>query len=264
MSTLPLAYSVDGPEHGPTLVLSSSLGTTGEMWLPQVDRLSERWRVVRFDHPGHGDSPTWDSPTWDSPFTVGDIGRGVIELLDGLGSRRVPFCGLSLGGAVGQWLAAHAPERIDRLVLCSTSAFFGATTVYRERAALVRREGVAPVAGAVVQRWFTPQFHSTYPEVVHIYRSMLESISPEGYASCCEAVAAFDGRGDLAAIAAPTLVIAGAEDPATPVPQGRALVEGIEGARLQIIPDAAHLANVEQPELVGNAIVEHLSEGIDA
>jgi 3-oxoadipate enol-lactonase len=247
-----LAYTLDGPDQAPVLVLSSSLGTTRDMWLPQLPTLLFRWRVLRFDHPGHG-----ESPIWPAPVTVSAIGQAVIDLLQNLDCHKVSFCGLSLGGAVAQWLGANAPERIERLILCCTAASFAAD-VYRQRAVAVREQGIRPLAGSIVDRWFAESFRRREPEVVESYRAMLESIPAEGYAGCCEAVARFDGHAMLGRIRAPTLVIAGAKDIAVPMERSQALSAGIAGARLQIVPDAAHLANVEQPEAVAAAIVEHL------
>jgi 3-oxoadipate enol-lactonase len=253
MSEPRLAYALDGPADAPVLVLSSSLGTTRDMWSPQGPALSGQWRLLRVDHPGHG-----ESPVWDGQVTVERIGLAVLELLDRLDLQRVSFCGLSLGGAIGQSVAAHAPARIDRLILCSTSARFATREAYLQRAATVREQGTAVVAGAVIERWFTARFRDQQPLVVARYRSMVEATPAQGYAACCEAVAEFDGRPDLASITAPTLVIAGDEDPATPSEQARALRDGIAGARLEVIAEAAHLVNVEQPEAVSRAILTHL------
>jgi 3-oxoadipate enol-lactonase len=212
------------------------------------------WRVVRVDHPGHG-----ESPLWNSPVTIAGIGKAVLDVLDGLRYERASFCGLSLGGAIAQWIAAHAPERVQRLVLCSTAACFTPQEVYLERAATVRREGLEIVAGATMERWFTPGFRAQAPEIVDRYRRMVAATSPEGYAQCCEAVARFDGGSDLSRIVAPAIVIAGAEDPATPPDRGRELQHGIRGARLKILQSAAHLLNVEQPEETADAILRHPS-----
>jgi 3-oxoadipate enol-lactonase len=250
----PLAYSLDDPTGAPVLVMSSSLGTTRDMWLPQLAALTREWRVLRFDHPGHG-----DSPVWDERVSVKGIGGSAVDLLDRLGFDRVSFCGLSLGGAVGQWLAAHAPERIERLILCSTSADFAAHEVYLQRAAIVRERGMAAISHAVLERWFTPEFRARQPETVARYRAMLEAIPPAGYAACCKAVAEFDGKPDLPSIAAPTLVIAGAEDPATTIDHAERLRDGIRGARLVTIAHAAHMVNVEQPGAVTNAIHKFLT-----
>jgi 3-oxoadipate enol-lactonase len=218
--------------------------------------LSQDWRVVRADHPGHG-----TSPVWDGSVTVADIGKAVLELLDDLGTERFSFCGLSLGGAVGQWIAAHASDRVARLVLCATAAHFTPPEVYLERAATVRTQGMQTVASSVMKRWFTPEFREREPGTVDRFRAMVAAIAPEGYAQCCEAVANFDGRPDLARISAPTLIIVGAEDPATPLERARVLQEGIAGSTLTVIQQAAHLVNVEQPEAVGIAICTHLREG---
>ena len=163
-------------------------------------------------------------------------------------------------GAIGQWMAANAPQRIERLILCCTSARFANPDAYVQRAETVRAQGMAAVSGAVVERWFTDRFRERQPEVVTRYRSMLESIPVEGYAACCEAVAGFDGRPYLAGITAPTLVVAGGEDRATPVDHARALSDGIPHSRLEVIAAAAHLANVEQPDAVTEAITTHLRD----
>lgn len=252
MSGARLASVLDGPADAPLLVLSGSLGSTLDMWEPQVPGLSRTWRLLRFDHPGHG-----ASPVWTEPVTVEAIGRAVLEFLDEAGYSRVCWCGLSLGGAVGQWVAAHAPERIERLILCCTLARFN-TDLYSGRAVTVRERGMEAVVEAVIGRWFTPSFGERHPEVVARYRAMLEGIPPEGYAACCEAVARFDSRPYLASITAPTRVIAGRDDMATPVAGVRDLCERIPNARLEIIEDAAHLANVEQCRAVERAILSHL------
>jgi 3-oxoadipate enol-lactonase len=223
------------------------------MWSPQVPALSGEWRLLRVDHPGHG-----ESPVWDGQVTVERIGLAVLDLLDTLDFQRVSFCGLSLGGAIGQWLASHTPARIERLILCSTSARFATREAYLQRATTVRAQGTAVVAGAVIERWFTARFRAEQPLVVARYRSMVETTPAQGYAACCEAIAEFDGRPELASISAITLVIAGDKDPATPIEQARALRDGISGARLEVIAEAAHLANVEQSEAVSSAILTHL------
>ena len=253
MSARRLSYVLDGPADAPVLVLSGSLGTTRDVWLPQVAALGQVWRLLRIDHPGHG-----ESPRWDERVTIEGIGRATLDLLDTLGHKRVSWCGLSLGGAIGQWVAAHAPERIEHLILCCTSARFDSPDAYLQRADTVRAHGMASVAGAVVERWFTAPFREGQRDVVARYRSTLESIPAEGYAACCEAVAEFDARPFRARITAPTLVIAGSEDRVTPVEHARALCGGIPGSRLEVIASAAHLANVEQPEAVSEAITSHL------
>ncbi|MBF9134881.1 3-oxoadipate enol-lactonase [Plantactinospora sp. S1510] len=247
-----LHANVDGPTDAPVLVLGSSLGTSGAMWQPQLAALTEHFRVVRYDHLGHGDS---DVP--DGPYSIAELGTAVLRLLDDLRIRRASYAGLSLGGMVGMWLAANAPDRIDRLALLCTSAGLGPAQGWRDRAAATRAGGVEAVADAVLARWFTKGFATARPAEVAEYRSMLTATPAEGYAACCEAIAEMDLRADLARITAPTLVLAGANDPAIPVEHARVLVDGIAGAGLRVVGDAAHLASVEQPERITRLLLDH-------
>jgi 3-oxoadipate enol-lactonase len=252
-----LGYDVHGPDDAPVLVLSGALGTTRAMWDAQVPAFSGRNRVLRHDLPGHG-----ASPLPDGPLAVDDIGAAVLELLDELEVRRSSFCGLSLGGMVGMWLAAEAPQRIDRLVLACTGASLGTPAVYAERAALVRAEGTSVTVDGARERWFTPTFRDT--ATARAILDQLRATSALGYAACCEAVGAFDFHGRLPSIAAPTLVLFGAEDPVTSLEVIDALVSGIPGAAAMSLPSAAHLANVEQPEAFSAAVLRHLEERVAA
>ncbi len=238
------------------LVLSSSLGTTLELWDANVAAFAQRFQVLRYDHRGHG-----GSPVPDGPYEVSDLAGDALDLLDQVGVERVFWCGLSLGGAVGLWLAANAPERLDRLVVVSSSARFGPEDVWRRRARLVREGGVSSISDAVLERWFTPSYRKTEPEVVLRFREMLESTPREGYAACCEAIATWDFREQLARVAVPTLVVTAEEDPATPPAHGRLLAEGIPSASLRVIPGAAHLVNVERPHELSGLVLRHLAEG---
>jgi 3-oxoadipate enol-lactonase len=184
---------------------------------------------------------------------VDDLGGDVVELLDHLGVSRAHYVGLSLGGMVGMWLAIHAPQRVDRLALLCTGACLPPAQGWYDRAATVRNDGLAPIADAVLARWFTPAFTD-----VDTYRQMLLGIPAEGYASCAEAIGAFDMRSALGAIHAPTLVIAGEDDPATPPPIGRAIADAVPGATFVVVPGAAHLANVERADLVTELLAGHL------
>jgi 3-oxoadipate enol-lactonase len=244
-----LVHRFDGNPGAPVLVLAGSLGSTLAMWDPQLP-LAEHFRLLRYDHPGHGSS----APA-EGPLSIADLGAGVIDLLDELGLDRVSWCGLSLGGMVGMWLAVNAPERVDRLVLCCTSSHLGPPAGWDERATLVRRAGMGAVADSVVRRWFTVEFLGD----VEPYRAMLLATDAESYALCCEAIRDLDLRGDLSRITAPTLVVAGAEDPSAPVEHAETIARGITGSRLVVVPDAAHLANVEQPIVVNDAVLEHLA-----
>jgi len=248
-----LHYRVDGPSGAPVLVLSHALGLSMAMWDPQLDSLARTFRVIRYDHRGHGGSPV---PA--GPYRIEDLGRDLIQLLDRLAIGRMSFCGLSLGGMVGLWLAANARGRVDRLIVCCTAARMPRPEDYAERANVVRAQGMGAIGDTVIGRWFTPAFQARRPDDVAGIKSILLATPPEGYAATCEALAAMDLRNDLARTTASTLVIAGAEDQSTPPERGQEIAGRIRGARFVIIPGAAHLANVEQPEAVTNRILGHL------
>jgi 3-oxoadipate enol-lactonase len=241
-----LHHRFDGPDDAPVLVLGPSLGTTMDLWEPQLPELTRTWRVLRYDLPGHGGSPVLHG-------TVADLAGAVAGLLDALGLDTVAYGGVSLGGAIGTTLAIERPERLTSLILCCTSARFGPPSGWHDRAAKVRAGGLEPLAGMLVARWFTPHYAGTATA-----RAMLTKVDAEGYAACCEALAAFDARERLGAVRAPALVIAGAEDIATPPDHAEVLAQGIPGAELVVVPGAAHLANLERPEPVTHAMLRHL------
>jgi 3-oxoadipate enol-lactonase len=243
----------DGPRDAPALVLLDSLGSSLEMWDPQVDPLARDYRVVRFDLRGHGRSP---SPR--GPYEIADLGADVLALMDRLAIDRAHLCGLSLGGMIALWLAQAVPQRVDRLVLCCTSARLEPSEAWTARAATVRAGGTEAVVDAVVGRWFTPPFAASHPDLVARMRAMFTANDAEGYASCCEAIAAMDLRPGLGSVVAPTLLIAGADDPAIPPVHSERIAAAIEGARVLVVPKGAHLPNIEQPDLVTAAILDHL------
>jgi 3-oxoadipate enol-lactonase len=247
-----LYHRLDGPDDAPALVFSSSLGTTHELWDEQADALATSFRVLRYDHRGHGRS---EVPP--GPYTVEQLATDVIELFDRLGLASVTFCGLSLGGAVGMWLSSRAPERVDRLVLCCTSARFAEPAFWLERARTVRERGVAAVADVVLERWFTSRFRAQEPETVERFRALLLSTPREGYAACCDALARWDFHDELRTIVAPTVVVVAEDDPSTPPAHGELIASAVPGAELVVVRAAAHLANVEQPQAVTTAIAEH-------
>ncbi len=232
------------------LVLSHALGLSMAMWDPVLPFLAGRLRTVRYDHRGHGGSPV---PS--GPYAIADLGQDLLRLLDRLGLERVSFCGLSLGGMVGQWLGAHAPDRLDHLVLCCTAPRMQRPDDYAARAARVRAEGMTPIADPVLGRWFTSEFAARRPDAVAPIRAALLSTPVEGYANTCEALAAMDLREDLPRIATRTLVIAGEADQATPPDQSREMARRIPGAELVVIPGAPHLASVEQPQSIADQIL---------
>lgn len=253
-----LQYTVDGPEHAPVLVLGNSLGTTPAMWEPQLSVLTKQFRVLRYDHRGHGGSPV---PA--GPYTIDELGGDVLALLDALELDRVHLGGVSLGGMVAMWVAAHAPQRVERLALLSTSARLGPPQTWINRIAAIRAGGMAAVADPVVGRWFTPGFAARRPETVAWARGLLTSTPADGYIACCEAIQQMDLLADLPSITAPTLVVVGADDPSTPPEHSHRIAAGIPDARTVIVPDAAHLANVEQPDAVTALLVDFLGGNDD-
>lgn len=246
-------HVVTGPADAPVVVLSNSMGADLRMWDAQVDALAEHFRVVRYDTRGHG-----QSPVPDGPYSMDDLADDVIALLDTLGVEKAHVVGLSLGGMTGIRLAARNPDRVDRMVLLCTAAFLEVGPAYTERAAQVRAQGTAVVAEGVVSRWFTPAFLEANPDVRRASEKMVADTPAEGYASSCESIAAMDLRPDLASVAAPTLAIAGADDPATPPAYLEEIANGVQDGRLLVVPEAAHLAAAEQPGVITPAIIEHL------
>jgi 3-oxoadipate enol-lactonase len=241
--SMPLHYVDEGPRDAPVLVLSGSLGSTLEMWRPQVAPLTEQFRVIRVDHRGHG-----GSPVPPGPYRVADLADDALALLDKLGLDRVAWCGLSLGGMVGMHLGSEAPERLTSLTLCCTSAHFPDSSVWADRIAAVADGGTAPIAETVVSRWFTPEWAAAHPDVVAEAAAMVAGTSDDGYLACCQALEVWDHRDRLGAITVPTLVLAGSADLSTPVePHARTIIDGVPGARLEVL-EAAHLATIERAD----------------
>jgi 3-oxoadipate enol-lactonase len=233
-------YVLEGPEHAPVLMLASSLGTTHEMWEPQAEALRGSYRVLRYDHRGHG-----RSPVPPGPYAIDELAGDALALLDELGIERVTFVGLSIGGAVAVTAALRAPERFERLVLASTAAHFPPPEQWAERAATVRAHGVEAVADGALERWLTPEAPTEMRERL---RAMLVATPPEGYAGCCEALAGYDARGRLGELRMPVQAIAGAEDPVAPPAALQAIVDAVPHGRLNVIDRARHIANVERAE----------------
>jgi 3-oxoadipate enol-lactonase len=248
----PLHVEVEGPERAPALMLSNSLGTTLHMWDGQVGPFTQHFRVVRYDRRGHGRSGV---PA--GPYSMERLGRDVLAILDALGIRKISWCGLSMGGMVGQWLGANAPERIERLVLTNTSSYFPDKAMWNERMRLVREKGIPAFAPANMERWFTKTFRERAPEVIARVQEMFAATPLEGYLACAAAVRDMDHRELLPRISAPTLVIAGTHDPATPPEANEYISKHIPGAQFALL-DAAHLSNVEQPQPYTKAVLDFL------
>jgi len=234
-------YDLSGHSNCPVVVLSNSLGTDFSMWDSQMPAFQESFRVLRSDTRGHG-----KSDVTPGPYSIEQLGRDVLGLLDALHLDRVHFCGLSMGGMIGMWLALNAPSRLQKLVLCNTAAKIGTPETWAPRIDAVRKGGMKSISAAVVERWFTPSFRAKSPQVIATTQRMIESTHPEGYVANCAAVRDFDERERIAAIRTPTLVICGAHDPATTPADARFLADHIAGARLAEL-NAAHLSNIEDP-----------------
>ncbi|WP_214102744.1 bifunctional 3-oxoadipate enol-lactonase/4-carboxymuconolactone decarboxylase PcaDC [Acrocarpospora catenulata] len=245
-----LHYQVNGPAGAPPLLLGPSLGTSLAVWEAQARELGRHFRVVRFDLPGHGGSAFRDLAT------VRELADLVLGVADELGIARFHYAGISLGGAIGGWLAVHHATRVRSLAMICSAARFGEPENWRERARRVRAEGTDWLAESALTRWFTPAGADT-PAAQRMITD-LRAADPEAYAACCDALAAYDLHRDLPRITAPTLVVAGREDPATPPPLARELADAIPDATLVEIARAAHLAPVEQPAAVLAALRAHL------
>ena len=247
-----IAYRFDGAVGRPVLVLSNSIGTDLHMWDLQIESLARHFRVLRYDARGHGAS---DVPA--EAYSMDRLGRDVIELLDALGIEWVHFCGLSLGGFVGQWLGIHVPERIDRLILCNTSSYLGAVVQFDARIALVLVADLSETAAGFLGNWFPSHMLETGGEVIEGFRATLLATHPRGFAGSFAGLRDADLRRTAALIRAPTLVIAGRYDTVTSLSHGELLAETVPGARLLVLP-AVHLSNVEYPTEFIVAVLEFL------
>jgi 3-oxoadipate enol-lactonase len=246
---------IDGPSGAPVLVLSNSLGTNWELWDAQLPALTARFRVLRYDTRGHG-----SSPVTSGPYSVAMLAHDVLRLLDAFQVERAHFCGLSLGGMTGLWLGIHAAERVDRLVLANTAPRIATQDIWNARIASVRQGGMAAITDAVLERWFTAGFRARAPEAVNRIGSMLLATPSEGYVACCAALRDADEWPGVAGIRAPTLIIAGTHDVATPAAEGRQIAERIAGAQYVEL-DAAHISNVEMAGPFTAAVTAFLDAG---
>jgi len=245
-------YRIDGDDDAPVLVLSNSLGTDLSMWEPQVAALSASFQVLRYVSRGHG-----RSLVTPGPYRIELLARDLVSLLDRLRIARAHFCGLSLGGMVGIWLAAHVPQRVDKLVLANSAARLGPPEFWDSRIEAVLQGGMNAVAGVIIERWFTPTFMGRCPNDVSAVRRTLLGISPDGYIACCRAIRDMDQLADLTSIRSPALVIAGQYDPATPPVTCRMIGDAIRGARFVELP-TAHLSNIEAADAFNAAVLDFL------
>jgi 3-oxoadipate enol-lactonase/4-carboxymuconolactone decarboxylase len=250
-----LHYRIDGDEQAPPLLFCNSLGAELGMWDAQLAAFGQRFRVIRYDARGHGKSGV---PVTAS--TLQDLGEDVLDLLDALGIERIRFCGLSLGGQVGQWLALHVPWRIERMALCSTSARFGTPESWSARISQVQREGMQGIVDATMSRWFSADFRQREPAAVETVRAAFLATPTDGYLSCCAALRDADLRAVVSHVSVPTLVLAGEEDPGTSPADARWLCEQIPGARYAILR-GAHLCNIEDAAAFNDTVLSFLGGG---
>ncbi|GAB2606235.1 bifunctional 3-oxoadipate enol-lactonase/4-carboxymuconolactone decarboxylase PcaDC [Spirosoma areae] len=249
-----LHYQFDGPEARPVVLFSNSLGAGLSMWDEVANKLKSHFRILRYDTRGHG-----QTPASDGPVSMHDLGQDVIGLLDALGIPTVCFCGLSMGGLIGQWLAIHHPERIEKLILCNTAAKIGTPVIWNERIETIRQQGLSAIADAVLERWLTPEFRQANPDVLNRLITQFRANAADGYVACCEAIRDADFRHEIQRIKAPTLIIAGTHDPVTTVADGAFMQEKIPNAQLCELP-AAHLSAVEAADAFTQALNIFLGE----
>lgn len=249
-------FEVEGRTDGPPLVFSNSLGTNLHMWDGQMDTATGHgFRVVRYDQRGHGKS---GAPAGE--YTLERLGLDVLDLLDALEVKRTAFCGLSMGGMTGIWLALHRPHRFARMAQCNTAIWLPPRDLWDGRIRAVQQNGMESVVDAVVERWFTPGFRESDPGETNRIRTMILTTDPVGYAGCSAAIRDMDMRDFLGTIEAPTLVVIGAQDPATTPERGKYIVERIPGAQ-KVVLDSAHLSNIEQRDDFNLHVLGFLAKG---
>jgi len=249
-----IRVAVDGPDKAPCLMLSNSLGCDLTMWNPQLAAFSKQLRVIRYDSRGHGKS---EAP--QGPYSMERLGRDAVAVLDHLGIDKTTWCGLSMGGMVGQWLGANAPSRIDKLILSNTTCYYADKQHWTSRIDFVRSHGIQPIAASSMERWFSSGFREREPATVALATKMLTATNSEGYVACCAAIRDMDHRALLSNIKAPTLIIAGLLDAATPLGMHEFIRSQIAAAKLTTL-NAAHLSNIEQPEAYTDAVLQFLRD----
>ena len=248
-----IAYRFDGPQDGPVLLVANSLMANGSMWDGNIAALAERYRVLRYDKRGHG-----GSGLSAGPYTIAQLADDAVGLLDALGIQKVHFMGLSIGGMIGQQLGARYPERILSLSLCNTASEMPPRSLWEERFEIARTQGIAGLVDGTIKRWFTAPFIERAPQEIEKVRQMILGTNVEGYIGCGSAVRDMAQSTMLLKIKAPTLVLSGRHDPACTVDQGTVLNRLIDGSRMVIIEDAAHLSNIEQPVQFNQAVREFM------
>jgi 3-oxoadipate enol-lactonase len=245
---------VDGPAGGPPLLFSNSLGTNLHLWDAQTEAATRRgFRAVRYDQRGHGGSA---APAGE--YTQERLGKDVIDLMDALGIIQTAWCGLSMGGMVGIWLARHHPQRFRRMALCNTSSHMPTREFWNARIAAVKAGGMESIADNVLERWLTTDFRRREPAQAARVRAMIVTTDPVGYVGCCAAIRDMDFREMLEDIRAEALIVIGAHDPATTPAQGELIAERLPGARKAVL-QSAHLSNIEQRDAFNRVVLDFLA-----
>ncbi len=249
----PFNIVVEGPATSPALLFSNSLSSNLSMWNPQAEALNEQFRIIRYDSRGHG-----QSVAGPGPYSIAQLGRDALAVLDALKVEKAHFCGLSKGGMVGQWLLTHAPHRIGRAVLANTAAQMPPAELWNGRIRNVSQNGMAAIVDATIERWFTPAFVARAPQTIAVIKTMIAATPAVGYGGCCAAIRDMDQREIIRAITTPVLLISGAHDPATTPAMMEMMRARIKGAAWVSL-DAAHISNLEQPDAFTQALKEFLS-----
>lgn len=249
----PINVVVEGPERAPFLILCNSLGTDHRMWDTQVKPFTQHYRLVRYDRRGHG-----RSGVTKGPYSMQQLAGDALAVMDELGIARTSWCGLSMGSMVGQWLSANAPERIERLVLSSSSCYYANKESWNDRIKVAREVGMRSIGPFVMERWFTTPFREREPAIIAQMTETLAATSIDGYVACCQAVRDMDHRELLPKIKTPTLIIAGRHDIATPIENAEFIRDRVPGAKLAVL-DAAHISNIEQADKYSRLVLGFLN-----
>jgi 3-oxoadipate enol-lactonase len=245
-------YQFAGDAHLPVLLFSNGLGTNLHMWDGQIVDFAKHFRVLRYDTRGHG-----KSDVTPGPYTVEQLSKDIVALLDSLNLNRIYFCGLSMGGLIGMFLGTNFGNRFCKLALCSTAAKIGTDDTWETRIKTVKSGGMKAIANTVLERWFTPGFRSGHPEEVQRVEAMLHATSPEGYAASCAAVRDSDQRNTIQSIHVPCLMVVGKDDPGTPPSEARRLTKSIAGSQYVALP-GSHLCNVESRDDFNQQVIQFL------
>lgn len=248
-------YTLEGPAHAPVVTLSHSLATDLSMWDPTVPALKDRFRVLRYETRGHGRT---DAPK--GAYTLDQLADDALGLLGALGIERTHWVGLSMGGMIGQTLALKAPQVFASLSLCDTSSRVPAEAkpAWQDRIRTAESQGMEPLVEPTLARWFTEPFRNSRKDVIGAVATMIRNTPPAGYAGCCHAISSLDLTDRIHAIKMPAIAIVGEDDPGTPVAAHKVIHERIAGCRLEVIPRAAHLSNIEQPDAFNKVLTSFL------